>query len=133
MENRHGCRKTLSFCIFPGYKWCGPGCSGPGAPINDVDACCQRHDRCLSKGISPCQCDQAFMKCLQSKMTAETSKGRKANLMYHFIENKNIVLLLIVDDFGSICESSKIYSMISINNPGTFHWQDLISIETCSQ
>ena len=52
--------KPYHLSIFPGYKWCGPGCSGPRAPINDVDACCQRHDRCLSKGISPCQCDQAL-------------------------------------------------------------------------
>ncbi|WP_325058505.1 hypothetical protein [Lentibacillus cibarius] len=42
------CNKTFRprFCIFPGYKYCGPGCSGPEQPINAVDAACQVHDIC---------------------------------------------------------------------------------------
>lgn len=75
----------FSFCIFPGYRWCGLGCSGPGEPINDVDACCQRHDRCLKKGISPCQCDKEFMNCLRDKRNRHTDKGRNAALMYDFM------------------------------------------------
>lgn len=81
-------KKKLAFCIFPRYRWCGPGCSGPGAPINDVDACCYRHDRCLGRGNSPCQCDDEFMNCLRSKITQRTQKGRNANLMYNFIKLK---------------------------------------------
>ena len=34
------------FCVFPGYNWCGPGCNGPGAPINELDAACKAHDIC---------------------------------------------------------------------------------------
>ncbi|MFZ0475992.1 MAG: hypothetical protein WAM18_11040 [Halobacillus sp.] len=25
-------------CLIPGYRYCGPGCSGPGTPVNAVDA-----------------------------------------------------------------------------------------------
>jgi hypothetical protein len=81
-------RNGLSFCVFPGYRWCGPGCSGPGAPINDVDNCCYRHDRCLSKGIPPCDCDKQFMDCLRSKINPRTQKGRNAHLMYNFMRLK---------------------------------------------
>ncbi|WP_084781839.1 phospholipase [Bacillus niameyensis] len=75
-------RRTQSRCIFPGYNWCGPGCSGPGAPINDVDACCMRHDLCLRRNIDPCICDFAFMDCLRPKMSRPTPDGRHASLMY---------------------------------------------------
>ncbi|PLS16202.1 phospholipase [Bacillus sp. M6-12] len=81
-------KKGISLCIFPGYRWCGPGCSGPGAPINDVDACCMRHDRCLSSGISPYQCDQEFMECLKFKRNRNTRKGKNANLIYNFMKLK---------------------------------------------
>ncbi|MCM3726419.1 phospholipase [Neobacillus cucumis] len=85
MQNKRR-RSPFSICIFPGYKWCGPGCSGPGAPINDVDACCQKHDYCLSRGLSSCQCDTQFMECLRPKMNPNTEKGRKAALMYDFMK-----------------------------------------------
>ncbi|WP_342342358.1 phospholipase [Neobacillus novalis] len=81
-------RRRRGFCIFPGYRWCGPGCSGPGAPINDVDACCMGHDLCLSRGISPCQCDYQFINCLRNKMNSHTDKGRKAALMHDFMKVK---------------------------------------------
>ncbi|PLR78176.1 phospholipase [Bacillus sp. V3-13] len=77
-------------CIFPGYRWCGSGCSGPGAPFNDVDACCMKHDRCLKHGISPCQCDVEFMNCLRPKMNHRSKKARDAALMYHFTKLKTI-------------------------------------------
>ena len=80
--------KSLSFCIFPGYRWCGPGCSGPGAPINDVDSCCMRHDRCLSRGITPCRCDNEFLDCLKFKRNRHTQKGKNAALMYNFMKFK---------------------------------------------
>jgi hypothetical protein len=81
-------RKSFSLCVFPGYRWCGPGCSGPGAPINDVDSCCYKHDLCLERGNSPCFCDQRFMDCLRSKINPRTKKGRQANLMYNFMKLK---------------------------------------------
>ncbi|WP_074433063.1 phospholipase [Neobacillus dielmonensis] len=81
-------RSPFSLCVFPGYKWCGPGCSGPGRPINDVDACCYQHDRCLSQGYSPCECDKKFMNCLRSKINPNTQKGRQALLMYQFMKLK---------------------------------------------
>ncbi|RFU63595.1 phospholipase [Bacillus sp. V59.32b] len=73
-------------CIFPGYKWCGPACSGPGAPVNDVDNCCRRHDLCLERGISPCKCDTEFLDCLRPKINRHTQKGKNAALMYRFMK-----------------------------------------------
>lgn len=87
MSGRKNIRKRPR-CIFPDYRWCGPGCSGPGFPINDVDACCQRHDRCLDRGISSCECDYAFIECLRPKMNNHTQKGRNASLMYKVMKLK---------------------------------------------
>lgn len=50
----------FGFCVFPGYRWCGPGCSGPVAPINDVDAACKKHDLCYKRYGDQCACDRAF-------------------------------------------------------------------------
>lgn len=85
LENRRS-RSPFSLCLFRGYRWCGPGCSGPGEPINDVDGCCKRHDRCLSSGKSRCQCDREFMNCLRTKRNRQTDKGKKATLMYDFMK-----------------------------------------------
>lgn len=64
-------------CIYG--RWCGPGCSGPGAPLDDVDACCQAHDRCYSaRGYSSCSCDRALLSCLAPKRDLSTPKGRAA-------------------------------------------------------
>ena len=38
MKEENKRNRLLGFCIFPGYNWCGPGCSGPDDPANDVDA-----------------------------------------------------------------------------------------------
>lgn len=83
-------KRSPGFCIFPGYRWCGPGCSGPGAPVNDVDACCMKHDLCLRRGKPACQCDYEFMDCLRSKMNPHTQKGRHAILMYRFMQLKTL-------------------------------------------
>lgn len=82
-------KKLLSFCIFPGYRWCGPGCSGPGEPINDVDACCMRHDLCLGHGNHPCDCDEQLIECLRYRRNPQTQKGRNAELMYNFMKVKH--------------------------------------------
>ena len=78
-------KRPLSICIFPRYKWCGPNCSGPGAPINDVDACCKAHDECL-KVHSDCECDRKFIDCLRPKRKVTTEKGRVAILMYLYMQ-----------------------------------------------
>lgn len=74
-------------CIFPRYRWCGPGCSGPGAPINDVDACCKMHDECLTRygSRSKCKCDQLFINCLKPKVNL-SDKGIAAGMMYGYMK-----------------------------------------------
>lgn len=59
-----------------------------GAPVNEVDACCMRHDLCLQKGYHSCYCDRQFMKCLDHYRTPMTPSGRHANLMYQFMKVK---------------------------------------------
>lgn len=71
-------------CIFPGYNWCGPGCSGPDAPINEVDACCKAHDDCY-KIDSICKCDREFINCLRSKIDLTSKKGIIAAKMYFYM------------------------------------------------
>lgn len=45
-------------------RWCGPRVSGPGAPIDDLDACCMTHDRCYDReGYFDCGCDAALCRC----------------------------------------------------------------------
>lgn len=48
---------------MPGYgNWCGPGNSGPGAPINTLDRLCQQHDRCYgNRGYFSCSCDRELI------------------------------------------------------------------------
>jgi hypothetical protein len=77
---------NLGFCVFPGYKWCGPGCSGPGAPINEVDAACKAHDECYHLYGSRCECDRAFMHQLRLSANPYTEKGRHANLLYNYMK-----------------------------------------------
>jgi Phospholipase A2. len=46
-------------------NWCGPLCSGPGDPIDNVDSCCQVHDNCYAEnGYFDCDCDLALLDCL---------------------------------------------------------------------
>lgn len=50
-------------CLYG--NWCGPGCSGPAAPIDGLDACCQTHDQCyITYGWFNCDCDRALMDCV---------------------------------------------------------------------
>jgi|GEM_PF-6006935 len=78
-------RKQPGRCTFPGYRWCGPNCSGPGAPVNASDACCRNHDICLESGQSPCKCDQQFLRCLEPQINPYTLEGRQARIMYRAI------------------------------------------------
>ena len=77
-------KSQAGFCLFPKYKWCGPGCSGPGIPINDVDTCCKGHDKCL-KRHSQCYCDKKFRECLRPRVSLTSEKGRVAALMYIYM------------------------------------------------
>lgn len=50
-------------CLYG--NWCGPGCSGPGAPIDGIDSCCQLHDTCYEyMGYFNCSCDLLLLGCL---------------------------------------------------------------------
>ena len=50
-------------CLYG--NWCGPGCSGPSAPISPVDSCCKKHDNCYgSRGYFACSCDNELLGCL---------------------------------------------------------------------
>jgi hypothetical protein len=72
-------------CIYG--RWCGPGCSGPGSPINDVDACCKVHDECYDrKGYFACSCDRELLACLAPKRSIWTSKGRAAIAVWSYFK-----------------------------------------------
>lgn len=86
---RRNIRRQRNFCMFPGYRWCGPGCSGPGAPVNAVDAACKAHDECYRrKGISHRVCDQQFMNRLQPFLQQRTEEGRHARQLYSLMRLK---------------------------------------------
>ncbi|ASK61922.1 phospholipase [Virgibacillus phasianinus] len=86
MLNRKPRRRFPRFCIFPGYNWCGPGCSGPGAPINKVDAACKAHDECYRRTGAYCKCDREFIRRLQSCRNPHTREGRQANVIYNYMK-----------------------------------------------
>ena len=80
----------IRFCVLPGYNWCGPGCNGPGAPINEVDTACKAHDDCYRRGKHPCECDQEFLNRLRSPNKFNTQQGRHARLLYHYMKLQTI-------------------------------------------
>lgn len=84
-------RSMFGFC-FPGYRYCGPGCSGPGAPTNPVDACCQMHDLCYSIYGRSYYCDELFHRCLSPYMNPNDRMGRNAILFSRTINLKNRLL-----------------------------------------
>lgn len=74
-------RRSPRFCMFPGYNWCGPGCSGPGAPINEVDAACRQHDLCYQWTRERCRCDHDFIERLERLQNRYTREGRHARVL----------------------------------------------------
>lgn len=74
------------FCVFPGYKWCGPGCSGPGAPVNRIDAACKAHDECYRSHRNRCDCDQEFLNRLERQIDADTLEARHARIIYRYMK-----------------------------------------------
>lgn len=77
--------RGFRFCIFPGYNWCGPGCSGPGDPINEVDAACKTHDECYRKYEDRCRCDQELLRQLRPYLYEDTLMGRHARILYNYL------------------------------------------------
>lgn len=43
-------------------RYCGPGHSGPGDPIDLLDNACMHHDNCYNWGGNNCACDLALIK-----------------------------------------------------------------------
>ncbi|WP_081672926.1 phospholipase [Pontibacillus marinus] len=76
----------FKLCIFPGYKYCGPGCSGPGAPVNAVDAACKAHDECYRLFGPSCHCDQIFLRRLYQLQNPYTEEGRHARVLYNYMK-----------------------------------------------
>ncbi|MBC5636100.1 Parvovirus coat protein VP1-like protein [Ornithinibacillus sp. BX22] len=73
---------------LPGYRYCGPGCSGPGAPTNKLDYFCLQHDQCYQRGLPRRLCDEQFLRQLAPYMTRRDKLGRDARLMYRVISFK---------------------------------------------
>ncbi|MDM5333134.1 Parvovirus coat protein VP1-like protein [Ureibacillus composti] len=86
-RNNRGPR--IGFC-YPGYRYCGPGCSGPGRPINEVDSCCKMHDKCYDRYGRTRYCDELFHQCLYQYMNPYSKKGKHAVLFSGIIGMKNM-------------------------------------------
>ncbi|WP_255508022.1 MULTISPECIES: Parvovirus coat protein VP1-like protein [Lysinibacillus] len=80
----------FGFC-YPGYRYCGPGCSGPGAPTNEVDVCCMYHDLCyLQYGRHHRKyCDELFQQCLYPYINPYSKMGRDARVFSRTMNLKN--------------------------------------------
>ncbi|GAA0462353.1 phospholipase [Alkalibacillus silvisoli] len=71
----------MGFCLL-GYRYCGPGCSGPGAPVNRIDRACKAHDDCYRRrSHSKKQCDEAFIRRLDLIKQQSNYEGRHARLI----------------------------------------------------
>ena len=84
MVNRR-VKRFPKLCIFPRYRWCGPGCSGPGAPINEIDAACMMHDLCYGHHGPTCECDYLLLKQLRTLINPYTKEGRHARIIYRYM------------------------------------------------
>ncbi|UOQ84485.1 phospholipase [Gracilibacillus salinarum] len=89
MYNQNHVRKP-KLCIFPGYRWCGPGCSGPGAPINEADAACKAHDECYLYSGDRCACDEAFIQRLRYLAGRPTEEGHHARVMLRYMKVQRV-------------------------------------------
>lgn len=59
-----GCRTEAADDCWYG-NWCGPFCSGPSKWIDEVDHCCEIHDKCYEqRGWGNCSCDLEIAYCL---------------------------------------------------------------------
>ena len=61
-------------------NYCGPGHSGPGAPIDKLDELCQTHDNCYGKkGYFSCSCDAELREGIIKNWGNFNGAGEKAN------------------------------------------------------
>lgn len=77
-------RRRRGICL-PGYRYCGPGCSGPGNPINVLDAICLEHDGCIRQTRNRWDCDQKMLAQLRPLLRLSNRIGRDARLVYAFV------------------------------------------------
>ncbi|MEK3990447.1 MULTISPECIES: Parvovirus coat protein VP1-like protein [Robertmurraya] len=75
---------------YPGYRYCGPGCSGPGRPVNQLDALCMKHDACLRRYGSHRMCDEIFMQRMIPIRNQRNKMGRDAAIMSGFMNLKRM-------------------------------------------
>lgn len=73
---------------LPGYRYCGPFCSGPGRPVNQLDAICRQHDICYRSYRPRRLCDEMFLNQLRPYLNRGGWLGRDAALMYRAINLK---------------------------------------------
>jgi len=85
---RNNNRNRIGFC-YPGYRYCGPGCNGPGAPTNAVDSCCLKHDECYRKYGRSRYCDELFHQCLSPYYNKQNKLGRDARLFSRTVNLAN--------------------------------------------
>lgn len=75
-ENGSSTKKKKKWPIYGRY--CGPGHSGPGKPIDRLDAACARHDDCYHrKGYHRCSCDKKLKKELRKITPKLRGKARR--------------------------------------------------------
>lgn len=72
---------------YPGYRYCGPGCSGPGTPVNQLDRICMEHDACYRRQ-SKRVCDDIFLRQTSRIANQPNRMGRDARFMNQVIGNK---------------------------------------------
>lgn len=75
---------------LPGYRYCGLGCSGPGAPLNKLDVYCMQHDACYRSNTPNRRCDEAFLRNLEPYLQRSDKMGRDATLMYRVMKFKQL-------------------------------------------
>lgn len=77
----------LSFPIWG--NWCGPGHSGPQAPVDILDAQCKKHDLCYDrKGYFSCSCDRELERNINNNWSSMKSEEKiVAAAVYTFFSN----------------------------------------------
>lgn len=93
---------TLSF-PFHG-RYCGPGHSGPGTPVDRLDSACRTHDRCYaSQGYGSRSCDITLMRWIVTNYNSLSgSQKAKAAIIYgvFYAKGYRIVGLLVPTGLG---------------------------------